>query len=165
MPGHRIGSLPRRPIKRVSRICCAVVDSCGPIIARARFVADVQDVLRDALAVRDRYRASTISAHGVTVARGHLITRLNDRLTQPSTVPDVERFGRHLTRTFPAIWTFLFAPSIDATNWRAEQALRPAIVTRKVCGGNRSWHGADSQHILVSAPLPHATPRCRHSRD
>ena len=63
---------------------------------------------------------------------------------------DVERFGRHLTREFPAIWSFLFDPSIDATNWRAEQALRPAVVTRKVCGGNRSWHGAASQHILAS---------------
>jgi len=34
--------------------------------------------------------------------------------------------------------------------WRAEQALRPAIVTRKVCGGNRSCDGAHSQHILAS---------------
>jgi hypothetical protein len=40
--------------------------------------------------------------------------------------------------------------AIDATNWRAERALRPAVVTRKVCGGNRSWHGADSQQILAS---------------
>jgi integrase len=38
----------------------------------------------------------------------------------------------------------------SAFNWRAEQALRPVIVTRKVCGGNRSWHGAESQHILAS---------------
>jgi transposase len=117
---------------------------------RARFVADVQGVLQDALALRDRACAGTISAHGVAVARGHLIARLSDRLARPSTVPDVERFGRHLTREFPAIWSFLFDPLIDATNWRAEQALRPVIVTRKVCGGNRSWHGANSQQILAS---------------
>ncbi len=117
---------------------------------RARFVADVQGVLQNALALRDRSRAGTISAHGLAVARGHLIARLNARLAQPSTVPDVERFGRHLTREFSAIWSFLFDPSIDATNWRAEQALRPVIVTRKVCGGNRSWHGAESQQILAS---------------
>lgn len=117
---------------------------------RATFVADVQGVLHDALVLRDRQRAGAISAHGVAVARGHLIARLSDRLAHPSTVPDVERFGRHLTREFPAIWSFLFDPSIDATNWRAEQALRPAIVTRKVCGGNRSWRGADTQQILAS---------------
>jgi hypothetical protein len=33
---------------------------------------------------------------------------------------------------------------------RAEHAIRPAVVTRKVCGGNRCWAGADSQQILVS---------------
>ncbi len=38
-----------------------------------------------------------------------------------------------------------------AFNWRAEQALRPAIVTRKMCGGgNRSPRGADTQHVLAS---------------
>src|SRR5206468_11669718 len=98
----------------------------------------------------DLMRAGAISLQGVAVAQGHLITRLSDRLAQPSTVPDVERFGRHLTREFSAIWSFLFDPSIDATNWRAEQALRPVIVTRKVCGGNRSRRGADSQQILAS---------------
>ena len=36
------------------------------------------------------------------------------------------------------------------TNWRAEQAIRPAVVTRKVCGGNRTRHGADTQQILAS---------------
>ena len=41
-------------------------------------------------------------------------------------------------------------PSIDATNWRAEQAIRPAVVTRKVCGGNRTRKGADTQQVLAS---------------
>ena len=31
-----------------------------------------------------------------------------------------------------------------------EQALRPAVVNRKVCGGNRSARGADTQHVLMS---------------
>ena len=100
--------------------------------------------------MRDRYQAGTISAHGLAVARGHLIARLDLRLAHPGHVPDVQRFAQHLSREFPAIWTFLFDPSIDATNWRAEQAIRPAVVTRNVCGGNRSWAGADSQQILAS---------------
>ena len=41
-------------------------------------------------------------------------------------------------------------PSLDATNWRAEQAIRPAVVIRKVCGGNRTRHGADTQQVLAS---------------
>ena len=41
--------------------------------------------------------------------------------------------------------TFLRHPRIDATNWRAEQALRPFVVVRKVWGGNRTEHGASQQ--------------------
>jgi len=41
-------------------------------------------------------------------------------------------------------------PKTDATTWRAEQALRPAVVNRKVWGGNRTWWGAEAQAILTS---------------
>jgi len=55
----------------------------------------------------------------------------------------------------PWFW-FLIHPRIDATNWRAEQAIRPAIVNRKVwganpaCPGRRTWIGAAAQAILMS---------------
>lgn len=45
---------------------------------------------------------------------------------------------------------FLGDPAIDATNWRAEHAIRQAVVTRKVCGGNRTARGAATQQILAS---------------
>ena len=63
---------------------------------------------------------------------------------------DAERFAKHLANEFPAVFLFLCDPSIDATNWRAEQAIRPAVVTRKVCGGNRTRRGADTQQVLAS---------------
>jgi transposase len=63
----------------------------------------------------------------------------------------VRRFQAHLRREADAIFRFLGDPTLDATNWRAEQALRPAVVTRKMCGGgNRTPRGAQSQHILTS---------------
>ena len=114
------------------------------------FAVDVQTILRQALALRDRHHRGVVSSHGLAVARGHLRTRLAQRLDRPSRVADVQRFTRHLRREFPAIWSFLFDPTIDATNWRAEQAIRPAVVTRKVWGGNRSWRGAHAQQTLTS---------------
>jgi transposase len=39
---------------------------------------------------------------------------------------------------------------IDTTNWRADHALRPAVVTRKVCGSNRSAQGAHTHAVLAS---------------
>ena len=110
----------------------------------------VHDVLQDALAVRDRFCAGTISAHGVAVARGHLLTRLLALLDAPGLVPDCQRFANHLTTELPALFGFLFDLSLDATNWRAEQAIRPAVVNRKVSGGNRSPRGAQTQEILTS---------------
>lgn len=38
----------------------------------------------------------------------------------------------------------------SAFNWRAEQSIRPAVVMRKVCGGNRSARDAQTQYILAS---------------
>ena len=48
------------------------------------------------------------------------------------------------------ILTFLYHADIEATNWPAEQAMRPAVVNRKVFGGNRTWSGAAAQERLGS---------------
>jgi transposase len=124
-------------------------------------VREVDRILHAALTVRDRRSTGVVSAHGAAVARGRLITRLSDTLTRSTRVPAIGRFTRHLAREFEAVWSFLFVPGLDATNWRAEQALRPAVVTRKVCGGNRSWRGAESQQILASV-IGTARQRGRH---
>lgn len=118
---------------------------------RARLPARIARILHAALAVRDRHAAGDVSAHGVDVARGHLFNQLLDALEHVGPCPDLQRFARHLTTELPAIFSFLVDPALDATNWRAEQALRPAIVTRKMCGGgNRSDRGAETQHVLAS---------------
>jgi transposase len=39
---------------------------------------------------------------------------------------------------------------VQATNWRAEQAIRPAVITRKGWGGNRTWAGAGTWQALAS---------------
>ena len=118
---------------------------------RARFPARIARILQHALAVRDRRAAGTISAHGVDVARGHLFQQMLDVLDAPGTIPEMQRFARHLRVELPALFSFLVDADLDATNWRAEQALRPAVITRKVCGGgNRSRRGADTQQVLAT---------------
>ena len=115
------------------------------------FAPRVHTVLQRALRVRDRYLAGTMSAHGVAVARGHLQHQLNVLIDRPGHRRVAQNFARHLAIEFPAVFTFLLEPeTIDATNWRAEHALRPAVVTRKVCGGNRSVRGAHTQAVLAS---------------
>jgi transposase len=116
-----------------------------------RFAPRVQRLLQQALRVRDRYQQGQISAHGVAVARGHLQNQLDLLIDDPGPQRVARLFAAHLAIEFPAIFTFLLEPDeIDATNWRAEHALRPAVVTRKVCGGNRSARGAHTQEVLAS---------------
>jgi transposase len=117
---------------------------------RSRWAAEVEQVLRDGLTLRDRRDAHAISSHGVAVARGHLETRLNALIDGAPGFPAAQRLASHLAIEFPAVFTFLWEPGIDATNWRAEQAIRPAVVTRKVAGGNRTRRGADTQEVLAS---------------
>jgi transposase len=116
------------------------------------FVRAVKGILQAALHTRAQYQRGTISAHGLAVARGHYLERLGRLLERtPSRRLTVRRFQGHLMREYDAIFSFLFDPTLDATNWRAEQALRPAVVTRKMCGGgNRTPQGARSQEILAS---------------
>ena len=60
------------------------------------------------------------------------------------------RLANHLDREFPFLFAYLKCPGLEATNYRAEQAIRPAAVIRKVWGGNRTAAGARTQEILMS---------------
>jgi transposase len=72
------------------------------------------------------------------VAQGRFTNDANRRLA-----------GHLLSHPMHWFW-FLIDPTIDATNYRGEQAIRPAVVNRKVWGGNRTWLGARWQSILTS---------------
>ena len=126
-----------------------------------RFVTAVKQVLQAALATRDAYQAGTISAHGLASARGQYAERLGRLLERPRRADrSIHLLQQHLITEFAGLFSFLWDPALDATNWRAEQALRPAVITRKVCGGgNRTRRGADSQQVLASVL------RTLHQRD
>lgn len=61
-----------------------------------------------------------------------------------------QRFAKPLAKHRRQWFTFLRHQGIDATNHTAEQAIRPAVVNRKVWGGNRTPVGAIAQAILMS---------------
>ena len=130
------------------------------------WVTAIKQLLQAALATRDGYHADTVSGHGLAVARGHYVERLGRLLARPrSRQRHIALFQQHLVTEFPAVFSFLFDPTLDATNWRAEQALRPAVITRKTCGGgNRTARGAASQQVLTSV-LRTADQRGLHATD
>ena len=115
-----------------------------------RFPRQVKELIGDALHLRDRRDNREISEHGLAVAIGRLESRLERMLCWTRSNGANERLAKHLHEHRDQLFTFLKHPGIEATNHLAEQAMRPAVVNRKVWGGNRTWAGAHAQEILLS---------------
>jgi len=116
----------------------------------ARLPHALRRLLRDALALRDHWQAHLPSARGRAIHVGRLQARLDRYLAWQPTDPANRKLLKHLRTEREAVFTFLRHPEVEATNWQAEQAIRPAVITRKICGGNRTPRGAAIQSVIAS---------------
>lgn len=114
------------------------------------FPRRVAELLRTGLELRDRHEAGEVSSHGLAVARGRLENEMFQTIWPPKTNVANERLAQHLYKHRDDLFTFLRKPGLDATNWRAELAIRFGVILRKVWGGNRTWVGARAQSVLMS---------------
>jgi len=116
----------------------------GPDWARGT-PREVKEILHTALNARD------LPARQRRAVAEDLAERIELLADQAHPHEANQRLVKHLMTETDALFTFLHDPEIDATNWRGEQAIRPAVVNRKVWGGNRTWRGAASQSRIMSA--------------
>jgi transposase len=114
------------------------------------FPRRVSELLQGALDLRDRHAAGELSDHGLAVCRGRLLGQLLDAIHSPKTNQANELLAQHLWNHQEDLLTFLQFPGLDATNWRAELAIRFGVILRKIWGGNRTWVGARAQAALMS---------------
>lgn len=119
-------------------------------VKASRFAVQVKAFILDALKLRDRRRDASLSDPGFARARGRLEKRLDRLLALRPKAEASRRFRNHLARHRDQLLTFLYEEDLEATNWPAEQAIRPAVVNRKVCGGNRTLTGAHALEVLAS---------------
>jgi transposase len=64
--------------------------------------------------------------------------------------PELDRLDNHI-RAHRGEWlVFLHGPAVPPTNNHAEQMLRPAVITRKVGGCNKTLWGALVHGLLAS---------------
>jgi transposase len=125
---------------------CAEMEADLPRRDR-KIPAAAKAILKDALAARD------LDQPGRAAAAVELAARLEQLCARPVGHDANRRLLAHLARQTPAMFTFLTAEPdlhVDATNWRAETGIRPAVVNRKVWGGNRTWNGAVTQGRITS---------------
>jgi transposase len=116
----------------------------------ARFPRRVKELLQQGLALRDRFRLGETTRHGLRVMAGLLRSRMESVVAPIKQHAANERLAKFLETHLDELFAYLQQPEIDATNWRGEQAIRPAVVNRKVWGGNRTWAGAQAQGVLMS---------------
>jgi transposase len=122
---------------------CGELDTDLPAWARStpRVVADIVHTALDARQLPHDERQQ------VAV---DLTERVELLATQHQPHHECRKLVAHLVNERDALFTFLTVPGVDATNWRAEQAIRPAVVNRKVWGGNRTPRGAVTQGRIMS---------------
>ena len=114
------------------------------------FPRKVKALLQASLHVRERRDAEEITLKGARAAATRFDQQMARLLKPIKTNPVNERLARHLWKHRRQLFTFLRHPGVDATNHQAERAIRPAVVNRKVWGGNRTEAGATAQAILMT---------------
>lgn len=117
-----------------------------------RFARDVQKLLQAALTLKTQ-KAHLPEPQYAQQAQA-LETRLNELIDakRQLTDPDNARFAKRLRKHRPHILRFLYLDELDATNNLAERQLRPAVITRKTNGCNRTKEGAQT-HVILSSIL------------
>ena len=114
------------------------------------FPRRVIDLFQESLRVRDRFDLRPPSLDTREQVFEEFTERLLDLTERPRAGAAHQRLAAHLRHYLPQWFLFLINPVVPATNYRGEQAMRPAVVNRKVWGGNRTDAGAQAQAVTMS---------------
>jgi transposase len=114
------------------------------------FPRQVVGLFQESLQVRDQFAHEPPDDDTRGQVFEDFTERLLDLTAKPRTNAANERLAGHLHHHGGAWFMFILDPTVPATNYRGEQALRPAVVNRKVWGGNRTPAGAEAQAVTMS---------------
>ena len=120
-------------------------------VGRAKeFPRQLIDLFQASLRVRDQFAQEPPDLDTREQAFEEFTDRLSALTARPRANTAQERLAAHLRHYLPQWFLFLINPVVPATNYRGEQAMRPAVVNRKVWGGNRTEAGAQAQAVTMS---------------
>jgi transposase len=137
--------------KCVGHLLCDLKDMREKKTGRAlQFARQMTTLLQEAL----RLKAEKPNLDPFTFAqRARSLETQLDQLIAPQrrlTDKDNARFAKRLRKHRPHLLRFLYVDGLDATNNQAERMIRPAVITRKTNGCNRTMPGAETHAILSS---------------
>lgn len=135
-------------IRHLQRRCQELLETA--VRGAVRLPRAILALIDRALAWRRAWRGHRLSGDDLAERGLGLAGELERLASSTFTHEPNRRLARHLLNHAMHWFWFLIDPAIQATNHWAEQAIRPAVVNRKVWGGNRTWPGARAQSILMS---------------
>jgi transposase len=116
-----------------------------------RFPREVKALLQQAILLGDQRDAGQLSRRRFLARASELEWGLDELLTKNFSNDENRRLAEHIVKHRDAIFTFLYHPEVEPTNFHGEQSIRPAVVNRKMSGGgNRTRRGARAQAVLTS---------------
>ena len=118
-----------------------------------QFHDDLRGVFREAQIVDEARESLAERAMAGEIRR---VERLLAKLaSSPSKTPAVVHLKKRLGRDQKGLLTFLRRPGVEPTNNRAERAIRPTVIVRKISGGSRSIEGARAHAVITSVARSH----------
>ena len=115
--------------------------------AATRFHDELKSIYRDAEIVSEAREALSATVYAKEVRR--VERRLANLTKGQSKNSLVTHLKKRVARDQERLLTFLRRPGVEPTNNRAERAIRPAVVVRKISGGSRADDGAQA-HAVIS---------------
>ena len=89
-------------------------------------------------------------AEAFAAERSRIEAAVERLLNQPVVQPGDVAIQNRLRKQWPHLLGCLYEPAAEPTNNRAERALRPAVIARKLSCGNRTERGRRTWEILAS---------------
>lgn len=121
------------------------------------FARRMEYLRKQLMAIWYRYKGGRIGRKRLILASEPTRRRIEKCLRdcRESTDRTVRSFARRLSKLSPHLFTFIFHGGVEPTNNCSERGIRPAVLWRKICFGNKTDGGA-----LISARLLTVTRTC-----
>ena len=113
-----------------------------------QFRKKLKRLLGDSLRLSDR--RETFAPEVYARRRKRLRKRMRVIAVETHEDNDCKRLAKRLLKHGEELLTFLDYPDVDKDNNRAERAIRPNTVVRKISGGNRSIGGVRAHETIMS---------------
>ena len=115
-----------------------------------RYVKRLEDLLDEAVDLKQDYIDKIISEKDYTTRRKELVDSLKDFSFPHPLKGPLLTLSKRLAKHKDNLFTFLYYEDVPSHNNHAEQQIRPDVIFRKITFGNRSPKGIANHSILQS---------------